>query len=325
MQVELLFRKMLFAFCALAMLAAPAVSHDLPQDTSAQRTVAITFDDIPIVTSLEGKDSEALAIRTNRKILKALKRRRAPATGFVNESKFDPQAPATASILESWNSGDFELANHGFSHADSNELDLAEIERELLEGEKIMSPLAEAAGRSIRFFRFPYNHIGDTEAKQAGAYALLAAHDYTLAASTIDTSDYLFNDAYVRALSERDRKMQTAIRRAYLDHTKEQIEYYAGLNRHVLGYEPPAIMLLHVNPLNADTMSAQLSLFRKAGYRFISLAQAQADPAYARPLKKATRFGPMWGYRWARDRGIAVDGALEEEPAAWISEYAAGK
>ncbi len=313
------------AFCALALACAFlsfGASAESPRD---RRTVAITFDDIPIATSIQGEAREALAIQTNRKILKVLKRHRAPAMGFVNEGGLGPQDPGTLSILESWNHGQFELASHGYSHADANQLDLASIEREIVDGEKIMTPLAEKAGRSIRFFRFPYNHLGETDAKQAGVYALLAKHGYTLAASTIDTSDYIFNTAYVRALDERDRKNQKAIKRAYLDHTREQIAYYAALNARVLGYEPPAIMLLHVNQINAATMDAQLDVFEDAGYEFVSLAEAQADPAYAAPPEKATRFGPMWGYRWARDRGIRVDGSLEKEPPAWIADYAAGK
>ena len=41
--------------------------------------------------------------------------------------------------------------------------------------------------------------------------------------------------------------------------------------------------------------------------------------------RPAARFGPMWGYRWARDRGVRVNGALEKEPPAWVADYAAGK
>jgi hypothetical protein len=30
----------------------------------------------------------------------------------------------------------------------------------------------------------------------------------------------------------------------------------------------------------------------------------------------------MWGYRWARERNVKVDGSLEPEPPPWIGEYA---
>lgn len=315
---------------AVALFVAALVSSLSPlpavaQDNAPDRTVAITFDDLPIAGSdRKGGDFEAAA-KINRKILSTLKRHRAPATGFVVEDQLLAFGRKAEQLLTGWNRGQYELANHSFSHADANTLDLAGIETEIIKGEATIVPLARQAGRTVRFFRFPFNHLGETAEKQAGVYALLSARGYSLAAATIDTSDYVFNAAYTRAAGERDKAMLKEIEAAFLDHTQVQIAYYADLNQQVLGYEPPAILLLHVNALNAATLDAQLSLFREAGYRFVSLAKAQSDPAYAEPPEKATRFGPMWGYRWARDRGISVDGRLEQGPPEWVSDYAEGK
>lgn len=104
-------------------------------------------------------------------------------------------------------------------------------------------------------------------------------------------------------------------------HTQQQIAYYADLNEQVLGYEPPAIMLLHVNRLNADAIKGILSLFEESGPGFITLEKAQADAAYRRPLSYTTKYGPMWGYRWAKDRSVRIDGSLEREPPEWIVSY----
>jgi peptidoglycan/xylan/chitin deacetylase (PgdA/CDA1 family) len=289
------------------------------------RTVAMTFDDLPMVNLGQEAQPLAVAAEANRRILTALKRHRAPATGFVVESRIRAIGPGAHRLLTAWNRDRFELANHSFSHADANALDLSAIEREIVQGEATIGPMARKAGRSLRFFRFPFNHLGNSAEKQAGAISLLRTHGYELAASTIDTSDYLFDEAFTRALRERDSNMQGRIKQAFLDHTAKQIAYYAGLNRQALGYEPPAIMLLHVNRLNAATLEAQLALFKQAGYRFVSLTEAQTDPAYAQAPRLATRFGPMWGYRWAQDRGVKVDGSLEEEPPAWVAAYGAGK
>ena len=80
-------------------------------------------------------------------------------------------------------------------------------------------------------------------------------------------------------------------------------------------------MLLHANPLNADALDEILRLFEERGYRFVTLAEAQSDAAYRVPDTFVTRFGPMWGYRWARQRGIKIDGRLEPEPPAWVLQY----
>jgi hypothetical protein len=29
----------------------------------------------------------------------------------------------------------------------------------------------------------------------------------------------------------------------------------------------------------------------------------------------------MWGYRWAKMRGVSVNGSLEPEPPQWVVDY----
>jgi hypothetical protein len=110
------------------------------------------------------------------------------------------------------------------------------------------------------------------------------------------------------------------VRVAYLDHTRTEIAYYTTLSQQVLGYEPPQVMLLHDNALNADLIDSVLTLFEASQYRFVTLTTAQKDPAYQIPDTVVTPDGPMWEYRWARTRHVAVNGSLEQEPPSWITE-----
>lgn len=153
----------------------------------------------------------------------------------------------------------------------------------------------------------------------------MAARGYRLAASTIDTSDYIFATAFERALKQNDTAMQRKIEDTYLSYTTTEVRYYADLNRKVLGYEPPEVLLLHLSSLNAATMDRILAILRSMHYRFVSLNRAQADPAYRRSPAVATKFGPMWAYRWARERQVKVDGRLEQEPPQWVQDYGDGK
>lgn len=304
-----------FATCAVI------ASAEEPTPPKAGRVVAITFDDLPYASDGSTVSPDA-AIATQRHIVSALRRARIPATGFVNEDKVQALGPVGPRLLAEWNKGLLALGNHGYSHFDSNDLDVAGIEKEIVKGETTIRPMASSSNRPISFFRFPYNHVGDTETKRLAIEKLLASHGYRLAASTIDTSDYLFNSAYERAFAKRDKAMMQRIERAYLDHSRVQIAYYGELSRQVFDREVPSIMLLHTNRLNAATIEPLLGLFRSAGYSFVSLTQAQADPAYSAMPAVATKFGPMWAYRWARERQVKVDGRLEQEPPAWISAYA---
>ena len=143
---------------------------------------------------------------------------------------------------------------------------------------------------------------------------------YQLATCTIDNSDYIFNDAYVQLLV-KDVEGAQRLRAEYLTYTSQEIDYYAALNKLVFGYEPPQVMLLHDNRLNADVIDQVLKAFEEKNYHFVSLDAAQTDAAYRTPETYITKFGPMWGYRWARERNVKVNGSLEPEPPKWILQY----
>ena len=165
------------------------------------------------------------------------------------------------------------------------------------------------------------NHTGDTKEKHDLIAGFLSQRGYQLATCTIDNSDYLFNDAYVLMLAKGDAEAVKKLRAEYVSYTSQEIDYYATLNKKVFGYEPPQVMVLHDNQLNADAIDQVLRLFEAKKYRFASLAAAQADAAYQTPETDITKFGPMWGYRWARERNVQVNGSLEPDPPKWILQY----
>ncbi|MGF6176164.1 polysaccharide deacetylase family protein [Ensifer sp. 4252] len=249
-------RFILLAFTPwLALVFFLVEAHAETSGIAREKSVAITFDDLPHANAGgEAADQpSAQSIRdANTRILAALRDHRTPAIGFVVESKVRAVGPLANGILKDWTGPRLTLGNHTFSHADTNTLDIAGIKREIVDGEKTTRRTLKAVGKELRFLRFPYNHIGDTPEKQKTIAALAAKLGYTIAASTIDTSDYVFDRAYQRALAENDTEAAHRIRTAYLMHTQQQIAYYANLNEQVLGYEPPAIMLLHVNRLNDE-------------------------------------------------------------------------
>jgi peptidoglycan/xylan/chitin deacetylase (PgdA/CDA1 family) len=228
---------------------------------------------------------------------------------------------AGARILKQWTTQTFDLGNHTYSHPDVDRLSIEQIEGEIVRGETTFAPLMNAVGKQPEFFRFPFNHTGDTKAKHDAMASFLSQRGYHLATCTIDTSDYLFNNAYTKMLAKKDSVSAGRLRRDYLTYTSVEIDYYAGLNRQVLGYESPQVMLLHDSPLNADTIEDILRIFEEKGYAFVSLKKAQSDPAYQIPDTDITSYGPMWGYRWAQERNVKVNGRLETDPPNWVLAY----
>jgi len=181
--------------------------------------------------------------------------------------------------------------------------------------------MMKAAGRDLKFFRFPFNHTGDTKEKHDAVAVFLAQRGYKTAPCTIETEDWMFNAAYFLMKSRHDDASAARLRKDYIVFTAAQIDYFTKLNKQVLGYEPPQIIVLHDNPLNADVIEDLLALFEKRQFRFVSLTRAETDPVYQAPDTVITKYGPMWAYRWARERNVKVDGSLEPEPPKWVTEY----
>lgn len=282
------------------------------------RTVAITFDDLP----LAGASDPSGAAKVNEAILQALEKHRVPAIGFVIEKRAQVLGAAEAGrVLRAWVQQGHELGNHSFSHLDLNQLSIAQFQDEVLAGEKWFARLLAENGASPRYFRFPFNHTGDTKEKHDAVARFLSEHKYRVAVCTIDTSDYEFSRAYDIMLQRRDEPAAAELRTQYLAYTSAEIDYYAKLQEQVFGRETPHVMLLHVNPLNAEVLERILVLFEERGFRFVTLDAAQSDPAYKNADTFVTKYGPMWGYRWAAERRIKVNGRLEPEPPQWILDY----
>jgi len=293
-----------------------------------QRSVALTFDDLPLGLA-GGSDkstpaqiqSEARAV--NRAILRVLRRHHAPAIAFVNEKQVirDGRVEKNRDILREWIRQGHHLGNHSYSHADLTELTVESFEKEITDGEPSVRLLMADAGKPLRFFRFPFNHTGETEQKHDAIAAFLRQRGYEVATCTVENSDWIFARAYRLMLDRHDAQSAARLRSDYLEYTRQEIAYYNKLSKQVFGREIPQVMVLHANSLNADMLDQVLRIFEKLNYRFVSLQEAQADPAYRTTDTFFTPFGPMWGYRWARELHVKVDGRTEPDVPAWVENY----
>jgi peptidoglycan/xylan/chitin deacetylase (PgdA/CDA1 family) len=298
---------LLIALCAGVCVAEP-------------RTVALTFDDLPLAGVGNAATVEE-ATRVNHAILAALARHHAPATAFVIEKTVEQigVAPGRA-LLREWIEQGHDLGNHTYSHPDLTKIALDRFREEVIRGEASIVPLLAERGRRPRYMRFPFNHSGETKEKRDAVAAFLAGRSYTVAVCTIDNMDYEFARAYYVATERADRDTAAKLEAAYLRYTAGEIDYYSALDQRVFGREIPHVMLQHANRLNAAVMDRVLELFEQRGYRFVTLDAAQADAAYRTP-DVPSAFGPMRGYRWAKALGIHVDGSQEPAMPAWVGDY----
>lgn len=309
---------MIFALLFTLQVVAPPAAPAPP----ASRRVAVTFDDLPVVTQ---SPDDSVRARITRDLLAALVRRRVPITGFVNEGKlYDHGTLDTARVrlLEQWIAAGEDLGNHTYGHIDMNVTALADFERDVLAGERITRPLLARAGRRLRYFRHPYLQTGNDAKKREQFETFLKRHGYVIAPVTIDNSDWMFAHAYELALLRADTQVAHAIQQSYFAYMDTVVGFYERQSQLIVGREIPQILLLHANALNAASFDSVAGIFRRRGYLFLTLAQALADPAYHQPDRYNGPDGITWLHRWAIGAGMpASTFAGEPEVPKLVAEF----
>jgi peptidoglycan/xylan/chitin deacetylase (PgdA/CDA1 family) len=245
--------------------------------------LAITLDDLPVHGPLPAGD---LPERMTSDLLAALEAGGArEAHGFINGQQVEQQ-PAHAALLKSWRDRGFPLGNHGWSHKDFNQLTEAEFEAELLRNEPLLLP------KDGRWFRYPFLQEGATPAKRAAGRAILAKHNYRIAAVTMDFSDWQWTGPYARCRATGNEAAIAELERSYMDAARQSIGFYRSLSRQLHGRDIPYVLLLHGGAFTTRMMPRLLELYRTSGFRFVSLGEAQRDPAYATENNPALPAGP---------------------------------
>lgn len=281
----------------------------LPLPAAAQmpalRAVAVTFDDLPFA-SVPANDDAVLQGMTAR-LLQHLQAERVPAVGFVNEQKLyrDGQLdPVRVDLLRGWVQAGFELGNHTYSHPSLNRVPLDAFEADLLQGEAVTRPLMQSEGRTLRWFRHPFLHLGKTAEVRAAFQDFIATHGYRVAPVTVNNAEWVFAVAYARAQAQGDADAAQRIAAAYLPYMDSVFAQAEQLALDLFGRPIPHVLVLHANTLNADHFGALAALLRQRGYRFVPLDEALSDSAYALPVGVSGLEGESWLESWARHAGL---------------------
>src|SRR5215207_5265291 len=186
----------------------------------ATRTMAVTFDDLPYIKRVEGP-YVARGRAATEKILKALKKHKAPAVGFVNERmlEVEGQREARIDLLRQWVKNGMILGNHTYSHPDFNRLTVEQFQEEITKGEVVTRQLMKSRQPYQLYFRHPMTHTGDTREKKEAIEKFLTARGYKITPHTIENSDFIFNVPYAQALQKGDEALAKRLREEYLNYT----------------------------------------------------------------------------------------------------------
>jgi len=300
--------------------AAPA-SSPAPADTAAPgRTVAFTFDDLPM--SRDGAYGLKRMQDVTARLLGQLRGEGIVAVGFVNEGKLGRggDRPARVALLEQWLDAGMELGNHTYAHVSFWNTPLEEYQRQVLLGERVTRPLLAERGQTPRYFRHTYLNTGPDLRTKEAFERFLAEHGYQVAPVTVDNLDVTYALAYDKAYQQGDSVLMRRVGGAYIEHMRDSFAFSEAQSLRVLDREPAQVLMLHANALNADYLDELVAMLKRRGYGFVSTEVALRDPAYRSRDTYTGREGLSWLQRWAITRGM--EPGREPREAEWVRTVA---
>lgn len=241
--------------------------------SATQSKIAITIDDLPVHAPYPPGETP---LDVSRQMITALKAGHVSATAFVNG--VNVRDGPTAEVLREWRAAGFVLGNHTWSHPHLSEISAGQFEQEVTRNEHVLQGLG--AGSDWRWFRYPFLDEGNNEAQRTAGRQVLARRGYRVADVTMSFSDWAFTGAWARCNLAGDRAGIAELERLYLDAAKGSIGVARGIANALYGRDIPYVLLMHVSSMSAQMMPQVIRLYRDAGFRFVTLEQAESDPVY---------------------------------------------
>lgn len=204
------------------------------------------------------------------------------------------RVPSGAPVLQRWLEAGHRLGNHTSGHVDLND---ADPDTWSAAARACDAFLRRLTGESALFFRYPYLHRGPTAERYRAGRETLEALGSTVAPVTINTGDWVLDDAYVAALRAGDEARAETIAGAYLEHVVRAARHYRSVARERVGRDVTHVLLLHANALLAHHLDPLLTRLADEGFRFVALDSALRDPVYALEDDYVGAEGLSWLYR----------------------------
>lgn len=243
--------------------------------TASAQKIAITFDDLPAHSVLPPGETR---LEVARQVMSALHAAHVPPTyGFVNGIRVQEE-PETVGVLGAWVAAGNPLGNHTWSHMNLDDHTATEYEGDIAHNEQLLQ-LQMKTG-DWHWFRYPFLAEGNTPEKQMGVRAYLAKHGYKIAGVTMSFGDYEWNEPYARCSQKKDEKAILWLERSYLRAADQEIRYERGLSKKLYGKDIPYVLLMHIGAFDARMLPRLLDLYKRRGFSFIPLEEAESDPFY---------------------------------------------
>jgi peptidoglycan-N-acetylglucosamine deacetylase len=273
----------------------------------AAQKVAVTFDDLPLNGDLP---AGVTRVQIARDAIAILNSQHVPgAYGFINSKKLERNADA-AEALKVWAAAE-PVGNHTYSHLNLNENSAEAFGREIDQNEPVLELLA-GKDSDWRWLRYPYLHEGDEIEKRRAVRAYLQQHGYRVAQVTLDWEDYLWNSAYARCAAKNDAKSIAWLKSSYLSIEDSYLDLGRDLAKLVYGHDINHVLLLHLGAFSKTILPDALDLMKKKGFTFVTLQEAEGDPAYQGDPDVASKYGGTILELWIEAKKIKFPPVMDK-------------
>ena len=270
----------------------------LSELTYGQSYVAITVDDVPGTGKMQKENYKS-------KLMSTLDSLNIPVTIFVTEGLIykGDNADKNFELLNNWMSKSYTtIGYHSTEHSRYSAVGLDSFKNDVEKGENVVREMAKKNGKSVDYFRLPYNDLGKDSVEHANIENYLSSRNFKVAPFTVESEDYAYCYVYEYYLAQNDSAKANAIAKDYVSMTIACFDFFDSLSLKVYGKQIKHIYLCHDNVLNADYLPVIVSELKKKNYTFISFGEALQDPLYHQKDIYYKKWGISWLYRWMENQ-----------------------
>jgi len=267
------------------------------------RKVAIGFVSIPPLdrSADPPKDADATA----RILIAKLQQHKVPAIGFISGSMVsdgDKIYPVRSEIVKMWRDAGFEIGIGGFKHIWFYETPYDDFVANVEKNENVTRKLF-SDNTQPRYFSYPYLNTGKSVEDHDKFESWLNSRGLASVKYTIDNNEWMYSFAYDMARNDNDVNTMKEIRAEFVGYMSKMFDHYEKYSREMFGRDIAQTMVLTPSRLVADSADDLFGMMEKRGYKFVSMSDAQGDPAYQTAESFAGHSGISWFERWRMKQG----------------------
>jgi peptidoglycan/xylan/chitin deacetylase (PgdA/CDA1 family) len=250
--------KHFFVIYFLSVFSLPAYSQ----------AIALTFDDAPT-----GDGNGYSGTKRTEILVKKLKQLNIPEVAFFTTTSHINGEDKKQRILQYAKAGHI-IANHSHMHQRIALLGTAGYIEDIRTAHQTLQHLPNFKP----WFRFPFLDEGRSIGSRDSIRTALTQLGYSNGYVTVDNYDWYLNALLQKALHEKKKIDYSKLKKMYISHVWESIQFYHHIALQNLGRAPKHVLLLHENDLAALFIDDLVKHIRSQGWEIISPTLAYQDP-----------------------------------------------